>query len=462
MRSLTFKLVLAFLATSVAGTLLASFFVRSSIARGFDDYVIDQRRDLFVAQVSSYYASNGNWQGIERWLREPAPRRRDRATQGGSEPPFRPGGPSPRFMPFVLVDTAGTVVIPVEGRFQPGQNLDESELARGTPVVVDGQVIGTVITLERPPFLNLAEEQYLRRADWALGIAGLVAVAIALSLGFVFARLITQPVRELTAAAGHIASGDLDQRVPVRSRDELGLLAVQFNQMVADLARANALRRQMTADIAHDLRTPLTVIAGYLEALRDETLKPTSERFATLYGEIQLLLRLVEDLHTLSLADAGELALQAQSIEARPLLEQVVDRYRHLADQQGVELVVTTSEPLPTLRGDPEHLARVLGNLVGNALRHTPRGGRVLLDGHAVSSGIQLSVVDTGTGIAPEHLSSIFERSYRVDAARSLDAGGSGLGLAIVRSLVEAHGGVVGVTSTLGQGTTFTITLPCR
>jgi signal transduction histidine kinase len=454
-RSLTIKMVLAFLLTSVTGMALASLFIRASVARGFDDYVFDQMRDTLVADLGAYYEAQGSWEGIERRLRPQDSRRRSEpppASKGAGGPPGRP-------LPFVLTDAGGIVIVSAE-RHQLGTRVAADDLARGTLVMVDGQRVGVLLTLERPQVRNPAEEGYLARTDTALIIAGAASVGIALILGVLLARLITRPVHELTAAASRIASGDLAQRVPVRSRDELGLLTVQFNKMSADLDRAIALRRQMTADIAHDLRTPLTVIAGYLEALRDRVLKPTPERFATLYAETQLLLRLVDDLHTLSLADAGELPLQRQPLAPRQLLARVADTYQHVAAGQGVQLVVEAADDLPVVSGDPELLARVLGNLMSNALRHTPSSGRVALQARVAPGGVHLTVSDTGAGIAPEHLPNIFERFYRADQARTAENGGSGLGLAIVRSLIEAHGGTVGVESTTGQGTTFTITLP--
>jgi signal transduction histidine kinase len=464
-RSLTLKLVLAFLATSVAATFLAGLFIRASVARGFDDYLLTQQRDAFVADVGAYYAANGSWQGIEPWLREQAADRRATAVADGGP---RPGPPPkggmlkvgpPGRAPFAIVDVDGVVVAAAEG-YRPGQQVNPADLARGTPVIVDEQIVGHVIVPERPPNLSPAEQRYLEQTDWALAIAGAASIGLALALGVLLARVITRPVRDLTAAAERIAAGDLEQKAPVRSRDELGRLTVQFNQMSANLAHATALRRQMTADIAHDLRTPLTVIAGYLEALRDRVLPPTPERFATLYDETQLLLRLVEELHTLSLADAGELPLHRQPAAPRALLERAVETYRHTAERQGVELIVRADPNLSNICVDSELLARVLGNLVSNALRHTPPGGRITLAAEPAPSGARLMVSDTGDGIAPEHLASIFERFYRADAARSQAAGGSGLGLAIVKSLVEAHGGAVDVASAPGQGATFTITLP--
>jgi signal transduction histidine kinase len=230
--------------------------------------------------------------------------------------------------------------------------------------------------------------------------------------------------------------------------------------MSADLAHANQLRRQMTADIAHDLRTPLTVISGYLESLRDQVLKPTPERFATLYDETQILQRLVEDLHTLSLADAGELPLQRRPIEPLQILAHVAETYGHAAEQAGVSLVTRATGPLPDVNVDYERISRALGNLVSNALRYTPAGGSICLSAGVAAGELMLSVEDTGSGIAAEHLPNIFERFYRADASRQQQTGGSGLGLAIVRSIIEAHGGTISVASQLSKGTTFTVGLP--
>ncbi|HJZ49802.1 MAG TPA: ATP-binding protein [Roseiflexaceae bacterium] len=476
MRSLTFKLVLAFLLTSVAGMALASIFIRQSVTTEFDSYVIAQQRAAFVDDISAYYARAGSWDGLDRWMREQAARRLADATPA---PPDQ-RRPLPRLR-FVLADSAGAVVLPL-GRYILGSTISPDELAKGTPIVVGGRAVGTVITPDRSDFRNAAEDRYLARTDIALGIAAAVMVAVALLLGVLLARVITRPLRELTTAAERIAGGDLAQQVPVRSRDELGVLAGRFNRMSSDLARANQLRQQMTADVAHDLRTPLTVIAGYLEALRDQVLKPTPERFAMMYDETQLLLRLADDLHTLSLADAGELPLDRRPVAPRLLLERVAQTYEHVAAQRGVALHVTVDGDLPHVCVDADQLTRALNNLVSNALHYTPSGETITLgartetkdqrpktkdsdgaDGALVfgpSSFVILEVRDTGAGIAEEHLPSIFERFYRVDPSRQQATGGSGLGLAIVKSIVEAHSGQIGVASAPDQGTTFTIMLP--
>jgi signal transduction histidine kinase len=288
----------------------------------------------------------------------------------------------------------------------------------------------------------------------------LTATVIALIVGVLLASSLTRPLRELTAAIRSMARGELGQEVPVRSQDELGALTAAFNQMSADLARANEARRQMTADIAHDLRTPLTVLSGYIESLRDGVLQPSRARYDTLYAEAQHLQRLVDDLRTLSLADAGELDLNRQTMPPEDLLERLRATYAHQAGQAGIALEVQTEADLPEIDLDPDRMIQVLGNLISNALRYTPQGGRIALIAQAQNGNVRLMVRDTGQGIPPEALPRIFDRFYRGDASRQQQEGESGLGLAIARSIIEAHGGTIAVDSELGRGTVFTIELP--
>jgi signal transduction histidine kinase len=220
----------------------------------------------------------------------------------------------------------------------------------------------------------------------------------------------------------------------------------------------------MTADIAYDLRTPLTVISGYLESLRDGVLKPTHERFDAMYKEAQHLQRLVEDLRTLSLADAGELSLQLEATPPRSLLERLAATFQHQAEQRQVTLQVEVEPELPAVNVDPERMAQVLGNLISNALRYTPEGGQITLSAQRQASAVALQVQDNGAGITPEALPHIFERFYRGDTARhdcgQSDDGESGLGLAIARSIVELHGGTITADSAPGKGTKIAIVLP--
>lgn len=468
-RSLAFKLVLAFLLVSIIGAAFTALFARWATLREFDRLVLEQVKNDFLADVTDYYQTNGSWLGVTEHFRPlgsaPLP---PLPPDGQSEsiprlPPPPPedraryGPPRPSYL-FALVDRDGYVVMPAR-TYRVGDRVQPDKMAQGVGVEVDGQVVGVALVTGDAPALSPQEKTYLARTNQASLYAALAATLIALALGVLMTRTLTRPVREMMAATRAMSQGELEQRVPVRSRDELGELAVSFNQMSADLARANELRRQMTADIAHDLRTPLTVLAGYLEALRDGVLKPGADRFDTMYQEAQHLQRLVEDLRTLSLADASELTLNQERVPPQMVLEQAAAAYRHQAEQQAVALRVDCASDLPQIDVDPDRMAQVLCNLVGNALRHTPPKGQILLTAAQRGKHVLLTVQDTGAGIALDDLPRVFDRFYRGDETRHGDGGESGLGLAIARSIVKLHGGTISVESTLGEGTTFTVAL---
>jgi signal transduction histidine kinase len=447
MRSLAFKLILGFLLISLVGVGLVAAFTRWATVNEFEQLMLDQAEDDFVASVTAYYASQGSWQGVERLFKPQPP----------SAAPS-PGAPRPRQPPFTLVDRRGIVLL-ADRPDTLGRRIPEDQLARGTELVVDGEVVGTVLPSGEALERDALAERYLTRTLQASGYAALGATAAALLLGILLARTLTRPLRELTTATQAVAQGDLDQQVPVRSRDELGELADSFNQMSADLSQATALRRQMTADVAHDLRSPLTTVSGYVEALRDGVLKPTPERFELMYVETQHLKRLVEDLRTLSLADAGELPMDRQPVPPQILLDRLVAAYRHRAKEEDVSVKANIEPGSLDVRVDQDRMAQVLGNLVDNALRYTPPGGAITLGARTEGAVTLLTVQDTGAGIPPQDLPHVFDRFYRGDSARPTDEGESGLGLAIAKSIVEAHGGTISVASAPGEGTTFTIAL---
>ena len=235
------------------------------------------------------------------------------------------------------------------------------------------------------PLRDPTEEAFLSRTGRGLLWGAIAASAVALLLGLALARNLTRPLRRLTEAIHAMAAGKLEQRVDIRSRDEIGELASAFNTMSTQLVQSNQARRQMTADIAHELRNPLMVMTGYIEALRDGVLRPTPERFDMMYEEAQHLQRLVADLRTLSLADAGELALMPQIVEPVVLVARVAEGYAPVAQKAGITLVVDPVTAVPDVNVDVERMMQVLANLVTNALRHTPTGGTVTLGTHAES-----------------------------------------------------------------------------
>ncbi|GGK85533.1 two-component sensor histidine kinase [Sphaerisporangium melleum] len=292
------------------------------------------------------------------------------------------------------------------------------------------------------------------------GVAALVLLITVTVTVLVGVRLV-RPLRALTGAARRMEEGDVTARVGVTGRDEIARLAAAFNAMSARRERLEELRTAMVGDVAHELRTPLSNIRGWLEASEDGIVDPDRELVASLLEEALLLQHVVDDLQDLALADAGELRLRTERIDLADLLEQVATVHRGRAEAAGVTL--TTRVPGEVwLTADPVRLRQAVGNLVSNAVRHTPPGGIVALRAHADGPDVVIEVADTGSGITPEDVPLVFERFWRADRSRSRRTGGSGLGLAIVRKLAEAHGGTVAAASVLGEGSVFTLTLPAH
>jgi two-component system OmpR family sensor kinase/two-component system sensor histidine kinase BaeS len=286
---------------------------------------------------------------------------------------------------------------------------------------------------------------------------------LALTLAVRAFRGITTPLANVMAAADAVAEGDLSVRIPEKTPGEFGQLARSFNRMVEELERTDQQRRNLTADVAHELRTPLHIIQGNLEGVLDGVYEPTSEHINGTLDETRLLARLVDDLRTLSLAEAGQLPLRLEPVDVAELLADVSTSFSGQAEAAGIDLRVEADESLSDLMviADVGRLDQVISNLLVNALRHTPSGGVITLRAVRISDLVRLTVSDTGTGIPPEDLPHIFDRFWRGDPSRSrADGVGGGLGLAIARQLVQAHHGRINVESKPDQGTTFTIDLP--
>jgi two-component system sensor histidine kinase BaeS len=451
MRSLALKLTLAFLFVGVIGAILVAVFVGVQTRQQFDQFLSESYETALVDRLAIYYEQNGSWQGANRVLMQ--------VYRDEDKPRFEQ-----RPLPWMIVNENGTLVMSNPG--QPERQIPERDLRDGTPIEVNGETVGYLVRIPFEPFRAKnpsPEEIFLARVTTGIWLSFGVAAIVALLVGFLLAKTITNPIKDLTEATTAVAGGELGRQVAVRSKDEIGELASSFNQMSTDLSRASQQRRQMTADIAHELRTPLSIILGYTESLRDGVLPPDGETFDILHDEAEHLSRVVQDLRTLSLADADKLALQWQILPPNELLQTVQAKYRYQAEQQGITLSVQSNEDLPEIEVDPGRMEQVLGNLVSNALRFTPEQGEIRLTAvQPDPNHINLIVQDNGEGIPADVLPKIFDRFYKADKSRQAHEGESGLGLAIARSIVHMHNGTINVKSRVNEGTTFIITLPIQ
>ncbi|MCX6045979.1 MAG: ATP-binding protein [Chloroflexi bacterium] len=458
--SLSWKIVLAFLVVNLFGISLIALFARVITTYEFQNFLSTQTEQTLVARLSDYYQNKNSWQGASTVLRGVRV-----VTIANQTAP-----PAERI--FFVVDTQGKVV--VQGAGHGLNDIAPQELIhKGVPIKVNDQTVGRLIvdlsnpvaSANAPGSLFSFENQwplhnrFLGRVNQSLLYGAIGATAISLILGIFLARRLTHPLQEITAATRAVAQGDLNQQVAIRSNDELGELARSFNQMNASLAQWQHLRRQMTADIAHELRTPISIILGHAEGLSDGVLPASAETFHVIQDEAERLRRLVEDLRILSLTEAGELPMNIQLTPLHALLEQAVTAYTPYALQKEIHLTLEAAPNLPIVPVDSDRILQVLSNLLSNALRYTPMGGCIVVSARR-DEQLQIAVQDSGAGIAPEELAAIFHRFYRGDKARHRQDGGSGLGLAIARSIIERHGGQIWAESTPGAGAKFTFTLP--
>ena len=286
-----------------------------------------------------------------------------------------------------------------------------------------------------------------------------VSALAALLVGSWVGRTLTRPLQQLEKAANAIKSGDLKQNVPAQGSQEMVAMATAFNEMAAQLSQAETLRKNLLADVAHELRHPIHILQGNLQAILDDVYPLSKEEIARLADQTQHLTRLVQDLHDLSQAEAHQLPLHRQEMDVADVVKDAAATYKPLASGRHIDLHVELLGAIPVIQGDPARLRQVMLNLLDNALRHTPDGGKVVVTVQKQEGRLQVQVKDNGSGISLEHLPFVFDRFYKLDRGR--DRSGTGLGLAIAKAVVEAHGGeITALSSGPGQGSTFTLSLP--
>jgi signal transduction histidine kinase len=456
MHSLQGKMIFSYLVIALITVLVVSAVIGLTSGRSLRSLVIEQQTALLRDSAQAYYLANGTMDGYFKFdlLNEhPAP------TPGaGSSPGKAPKGHDLRGLNG-LVDTEYRALIPTYG-YDIGQIVPADKVKQAIAVTVNGKTVAWILPDTSSQVQLSSEEQlYLQRSSLAVSLAALAGVLAAVAMGFFLSGRLVKPISRLTHASKALARGALDQQVPVTSKDELGQLTATFNQMSADLVKADQQRKRMTADITHDLSTPLQIIAGYIEMLEEGAVTLTPQRIDIIKTEIGHLRRLVSDLSTLSQVESNGLDVQLQDIAPADLLNRILQAYQPIAARQEVEIVLDVTPNTPPILADEGRMLQVIKNLVDNALRYTPRGGRITLKAAPLNDQVQIRVVDTGSGIDPEDLPLVFDRFYQADKSRGANAGKMGLGLAICKALVLAQGGTITVESAgKDQGTAMIIT----
>ena len=439
LRSLRSRLLASFLLVVLVAVgvvaLLASQTTRGQFY-GYVQHAAEMGNRRFQVILGSYYAQNGSWAGVQAQV--------ERLAEVTGED-------------VVLLDSGGRVIADSAGRLV-GQTAGGSWTGGPIAITVGGSQVGAVYV--DPSGRPTGEQAFLDSVNRSLIVGAGVAGLLALLLTLVLSRPIVSPLETLTAAARRMAQGDLAQRVAVGGADEVADLARAFNAMAESVARNEQLRSQMASDVAHELRTPVAVIHGYLQALRDGVMAADGETLDALFDEATLLGRLVEDLRQLTLADAGQLTLRRQPAAVEELVGRAGLAVRPLLAAHGLRMQTDLAAELPAVEVDSERVGQVLCNLLNNAAAHTPAGGLITVSAREGEGTVLVGVADTGAGVSAEDLPYIFERFYRADRSRARATGGAGLGLTIAKKIVEAHGGRIGVESELGQGATFTFSLP--
>lgn len=447
---LLFRLTSAFLLVALVGVIIAALLIDRATTTGFQRFLAAGTSSAWSglqADLAALYERQGNWDGAAALL--------DGAVSAGRGP----GNTT-----LTLVDDRNNVIAAASSRRGQGQGAGQAAGALRLPVQAGGRTVAT-LTVSGPGQGGRAAEAFLAEVNRAIWLGGLAAVLLALALGAWLAYRLTKPLRRLTEATQQMAAGSLSQTIDVDDEGELGELAASFNRMAVSLAEVEQQRRQLFADVAHELRTPLSVLRGQLEAMLDGVFPLTPDNLAVAHEETLLLGRLVEDLRTLSLAEAGQLALACRLVDPREAIDHAAMAFGPLFEAETVDLVTAAPE-LPPVWADAERLQQVLGNLLANALRYAGntegRQPLVRMAAAAESAMVRFTVSDNGPGLSPPVLDHMFDRFWRGDQSRSRAEGGSGLGLAICRAIIQAHGGHIWVESGPEMGTAFHFTLPVR
>lgn len=460
---LQFRLFISFLLVIIVATVTTSIFASITLRNQIREYEDDIRLIRVIRTehiLQRYYQEHGNWEDIQPLIEQIGSLNGQRIIIADNLDVVVGDSQNELIGNIYNLSWKGKQILLLEGAPIPGMMLPPATETgpRITPSLTR-IMIGTlyIIPDETDPF---SVSNLMKAINYFLIIGGILAIVMATIITFIVSRRISKPINMLNLAAGSLGKGDFSQRVEVKEKGEIGELANTFNSMADNLEKSEGLRRNMVTDVAHELRTPVTNIRGQLEAIQDNLLTPDRNTIDSLYEETMLLSRLIDDLQELTLAESGKINFIKQPEDIKEIALQAVDVMNAKARTSGIAITVDIPDGLPPCNIDQQRISQVIKNLIGNAIIHSNKDGSITISGRQADNWIEISVIDTGEGIAENDLPNIFERFYRADKSRSRKTGGIGLGLTIARRLVEAHGGEIKVESEPGKGSRFYFTVP--
>ncbi|MDD2554529.1 MAG: ATP-binding protein [Desulfotomaculaceae bacterium] len=461
------KISFSMVALALLATLIAAYLSGIAIRSSFDLYVdrnLSYRLDRIGVALAGYYLENKGWTGVQAVFDSLQLKGSGYGYHGGQEG----AGIGRRSMSAemmigpgngdVLLLDADDIVVAATDVALLGRAVSAFSIGQSLLIEANGVAAGKLVVVNQQK--GFLENEFISSLNKAILWAAVFAAIVALILSMFVSKHLTRPLAMLTTAAGRLAGREFGCRVPVVTGDEIGELAQSFNFMADNIERNERLRRNLIADTAHELRTPLSILRGNLESLQEGIIKPSPEIIISLHDEVMRISRLVNELQDLSLADAGELRLNRRSVSADELVEKASLLFSSEAKQENVNFLVDVQPGMPQIYGDPDRIVQVMLNFLKNALFYTEPGGIVKLSAFIKDDQGIFSVQDTGLGMAPEEMAHVFERFYRSEQSRHRAGGGTGLGLAIAKGIVEAHDGEIWAESKVNEGSKFSFSVP--
>lgn len=458
------KIVTAFSLVILSGMILMVTMINFSTRSGYEIFI--KQNDInyglsLQEPLARYFSLSGSWDGVEAFLQIPASRfpvmRRSMNHSESDGSRMKNMSPS-----IVFTDSFGRVLFNTSSRKNlTGSLLEREELKKGVTITVGNEVqayifIGSMVEHG----LSENEERYLNRTIFIIIAVSLFILVISIVFSYFLSWRISKPVSALTQAVKDIESGDFRKRVPILGADEISELSGSFNKMADSLESNERWRKQIIADSAHELRTPVSLIQGNLEMILDGVYEADSSHIQNIYDETLVLARLIQELQQLYSAESGSMILNMEKLDLNNLLENVINIFHADEVKDQINLINCIDSAFPPIVGDYQKLKQVFSNVLTNAFHHTPSGGSVRLRGEVRGESALIIIEDTGPGIKSDDLEKIFERFYRTDSSRNRIHGGSGLGLSISREILKLHGGTISAESSPGKGAAFYISIP--